>query len=185
MQSKTLDELNNLTKQEFLSFVEPAFERTPDVSIYAYDQTIGSGTKITSADHLSSVMWTFIDNYMSEQEKHKMVSSHPELQSKKRREQESSGQLSADSMVEHKKAGLDVSSLTKDQLDRFDNYNEQYRERFGFPFIVCVRYVPDKALGLLEAFEKRINNSKEQEFEMAVEELKKIGQARIRDRITE
>jgi OHCU decarboxylase len=177
--------VNNLSEKEFIDFISPAFERTPALSKYTYEKTLGAGTKVTSADQIVQTMWEFIDTQMSHQEKKEMVQSHPELQSKKRREQEEKGDISIESKVEHKKAGLDLSTLTQDQLTKFDNYNEAYREKFGFPFIVCVRYVSNKALGILEAFEQRIDNTVDQEFETAITELKKIGEARMKDRIVE
>jgi 2-oxo-4-hydroxy-4-carboxy-5-ureidoimidazoline decarboxylase len=182
---KTIQELNRLSEHEFVEFISPAFERTPALSKHTYDSTLGANKPVQTVDQLVKIMWDFVDNNMTEEQKKEMVRSHPELQSKKRREQEQKGDISVESKVEHKKAGLDLSTLTSDQLERFDNYNERYSEKFGFPFIVCVRYVPNKALGLLEAFEKRIDNDKDQEFRTAIEELKKIGEARIKDRLTE
>ena len=55
------------------------------------------------------------------------------------------------SKAEQGGAGLD--RLTGEEYERFDRLNRAYRERFGFPFSVCVRNHTKHSI--LEAFERR------------------------------
>ena len=57
-----------------------------------------------------------------------------------------------------------------------------YREKFGFPFIVCVRQ--NNAGTILDAFARRLENSQSQEIAMALEEISKIGRLRLESAIS-
>ena len=62
-----------------------------------------------------------------------------------------SGELTTDSASEQKGAGLD--RLSAAEFETFHDLNRAYRERFGFPFVICVR-LHDKA-GILAALKAR------------------------------
>ena len=63
----------------------------------------------------------------------------------------------------------------------FDRYNSEYRERFGFPFVICARQ--NKKEAMLAGFERRLKNSHEQEIEAALAEIFKIAELRLHDLI--
>ena len=87
------------------------------------------------------------------------------------------GKLTEQSRQEQAGAGLD--RLTREEHDRFTALNRQYKERFGFPFIIAV-----KGLGkddILRAFEKRIRNTEPDEFVTSCDEVEKIALHRLRD----
>ena len=67
-----------------------------------------------------------------------LIRAHPELAGKAAVD----GSLTEASAAEQASAGLD--RLTQAEFDRFHALNAAYRERFGFPFIICVRRT-DKA----------------------------------------
>ena len=60
--------------------------------------------------------------------------------------------------------------------------NAQYREKFGFPFILCVRL--NNAGTILEAFAKRLKNDRAKEIGVALEEISKIARLRLADVIS-
>ena len=62
--------------------------------------------------------------------------------------------------AEQASAGLD--RLTVAEFDRFQILNAAYQDRFGFPFIICVR-LTDKA-GILAAMERRLNHGRAAEI---------------------
>ena len=64
-------------------------------------------------------------------------------------------------------------------FDRFHALNTAYGERFGFPFIICVR-LTDKA-GILAAMEQRLGNDRETEIATAIAEIGEIVRLRLRD----
>ncbi len=77
-----------------------------------------------------------------------LIRSHPELADKTAIVQ---GDLTADSANEQAGAGLD--RLSADEYATFHALNRAYRERFGFPFVICVR-LHDKE-GILSAMRER------------------------------
>ncbi|MFC0204055.1 2-oxo-4-hydroxy-4-carboxy-5-ureidoimidazoline decarboxylase [Novosphingobium soli] len=103
-----------------------------------------------------------------------LIQAHPELAGKAAIDRT----LTAASASEQASAGLD--RLTPDEFDRFHALNAAYRERFGFPFIICVR-LTDKA-GILAAMERRLGNAREAEIATALEQIGEIVRLRLEDR---
>jgi 2-oxo-4-hydroxy-4-carboxy-5-ureidoimidazoline decarboxylase len=58
-----------------------------------------------------------------------------------------------------------------------NHLNQQYKQKFGFPFVICAR--ENKKEAILSGLERRLNNSKETEAITGVEEVKKICRLRI------
>jgi len=100
-----------------------------------------------------------------------LIRAHPELAGKAAVD----GTLTEASAAEQASAGLD--RLTPDEFDRFHALNAAYREKFGFPFIICVR-LTDKA-GILTAMERRLANDRETEIANAIEEIGRIVRLRL------
>ena len=89
------------------------------------------------------------------------------------------GQLTEESANEQASAGLD--KMTADEVELFQKNNAAYKDRFGFPFIICARL--NKKEAILAGFERRLKNSPEQEIKTALEEIYKIAELRLRDLI--
>ena len=87
------------------------------------------------------------------------------------------GALTADSSAEQAGAGLD--RCTPDEYARFQVLNDTYQAKFGFPFIMAVR--GRSRAEILEAFEQRVNNTPEQEFETALGQVERIALLRLKD----
>jgi 2-oxo-4-hydroxy-4-carboxy-5-ureidoimidazoline decarboxylase len=102
-----------------------------------------------------------------------LVRAHPELAGKAAVD----AALTAASAAEQASAGLD--RLTQAEFDRFHALNAAYRERFGFPFVICVRRT-DKA-GVLAAMERRLANDRDVELEAALAEVGEIVKLRLED----
>ena len=100
-----------------------------------------------------------------------LIRAHPELAGKAAVD----GSLTRASAAEQASAGLD--RLTQAEFDRFHALNAAYRERFGFPFIICVR-LTDKA-GILAAMERRLANDRETEIATALEQIGEIVRLRL------
>jgi 2-oxo-4-hydroxy-4-carboxy-5-ureidoimidazoline decarboxylase len=109
----------------------------------------------------------------SDEERLALIRAHPELAGKAAIDRT----LTRESSAEQASVGLD--RLTEAEFARFHALNAAYRERFGFPFIVCVR-LTDKA-GILAAMERRLSHSREAELTTAIEEIGKIVQLRLAD----
>ena len=102
-----------------------------------------------------------------------LIRAHPELAGKAAIDRT----LTAESAAEQASAGLD--RLTPQEYDRFHALNAAYGERFGFPFIICVR-LTDKA-GILAAMEERLANDRDTEIATAIAEIGKIVRLRLKD----
>lgn len=102
-----------------------------------------------------------------------LIRAHPELAGKAAID----GTLTQASAAEQASAGLD--RLTPQEYARFHELNAAYRDRFDFPFIICVR-MTDKA-GILAAMERRLTNDRDDEIDTAIGEIGKIVRLRLQD----
>ena len=64
-------------------------------------------------------------------------------------------------------------------MNKFSELNHAYMEKHQFPFIIAVRD-HDKA-SILSSFEKRLENSTEEEFEEACIQIERIAELRLKD----
>lgn len=55
----------------------------------------------------------------------------------------------------------------------------RYKNKFGFPFIICAR--ENKIQSIIEGLKTRLNNTRDQEIEIGINEVKKICKLRILD----
>jgi 2-oxo-4-hydroxy-4-carboxy-5-ureidoimidazoline decarboxylase len=98
-----------------------------------------------------------------------LIRAHPELAGK------AAVDLTEASAAEQTSAGLDRP--TQAEYDRFHALNAAYRQKFGFPFIICVR-LTDKA-GILAAMERRLANDRDTEIAAALDEIGEIVRLRL------
>jgi len=125
----------------------------------------------SSGDRHSDLMAVVRDALPEEQLA--LIRAHPELAGKAAVD----GSLTQASADEQASAGLD--RLTQAEFDRFHALNAAYREKFGFPFIICVR-LTDKA-GILAAMERRLANDRDTEIATALNEIGEIVRLRLED----
>lgn len=157
-----------IDKAGFVARFGGIFEHSPWVAERAFDRN-GSITQTVEAVHAALVA-VFRD--ATEAERLAVLRAHPDLAGKLA----IAGALTEDSKAEQASAGLD--RLTPAEHARFTEQNDAYTEKFGFPFIIAV-----KGLGkddILAAFERRIDNSSEEEFEAASAQVEKIALLRLR-----
>jgi 2-oxo-4-hydroxy-4-carboxy-5-ureidoimidazoline decarboxylase len=108
-----------------------------------------------------------------EEEKLALIQAHPDLAGRAAGE----GALSPESTAEQAGAGLD--RLTPTELASFSRMNEEYRARFGFPFVICVSEHTKESV--LTRFAERLENDGDREIETALAEICKIARLRLRD----
>lgn len=104
-----------------------------------------------------------------------VLRAHPDLAV---REHEAA-QLTAESAQEQAGAGLD--RLSGDDHLALANRLAEYRDRFDFPFIACVR--DHGGAGLAELLERRIGRTEDEEFATALREVSSIARHRLADRL--
>ena len=118
------------------------------------------------------MMKKIVDN-SSETEKLNLINAHPEL-GKKLHKKEKLTKFSED---EQKSAGLD--QCTDEEFKILTNLNNEYRLKFKFPFIIAVKGLNKNQI--INNMQKRVNNTKTEEFETAISEIHKIAELRIKD----
>jgi 2-oxo-4-hydroxy-4-carboxy-5-ureidoimidazoline decarboxylase len=109
----------------------------------------------------------------SPEEQLALIRAHPELAGKAAIDRT----LTEASAAEQSSAGL--NRLTGEEFERFHALNAAYRERFGFPFIICVR-LTDKA-GILAAMQQRLGNDRDTEIAAALTQIGEIVRLRLED----
>ncbi len=102
-----------------------------------------------------------------------LIRAHPDLAGRAAVD----GTLTASSQREQAAAGLD--RLTPAEYETFTRTNAAYRERFGFPFVVCAReHTKDS---ILRSAAERLANPPDTEIDVALGEIAKIARLRLDD----
>ena len=162
-----LAELNALDRAEFTRVVGPVFEHSPWVAARTESQRPFPSREALHAALVATV------SKASDEEKLALIRAHPDLIG--------DTHLTAASQAEQASAGL--YDATAPEAKQFREFNRQYRERFGFPFVICARL--NKKEAILAGFERRLKNSRAQEIKTALEEIFKIAKLRLQDLIAD
>ena len=150
-----LAELNRLDRERFTAALAGIFEASPWVAERAWD-----ARPFPSLEALDSALC-----------------AHPDLAGKAAH----AGTLGAESGREQSEAGLD--RLSPEEAAQFARLNHSYREKFGFPFVICAR--ENRKQRILEGFPKRLANSCAEEIETALGEIGRIAHFRLLDAVSE
>ena len=102
-----------------------------------------------------------------------MLNAHPDLAGKLAQAK----RLTESSTSEQTSAGL--NALTDTERARFTDLNSRYVKTFGFPFIIAVRGLAKN--DILAAFERRIGNDRQTEFDTACRQVERIALLRLTD----
>jgi 2-oxo-4-hydroxy-4-carboxy-5-ureidoimidazoline decarboxylase len=169
MERLSIGELNAMGKEEFVARLGGIYEHSAWVA-EAVDQQRPFQDRASLAAAMRMSVETATDEV-----KLALIRSHPDLAGKLAR----AGALSAESTREQ--AGLGLDRLSNEEFERFTALNGDYRERFGFPFVICVR-LTDKP-GILEAFENRLGNTMPAEIGEALRQIHHIARLRLGDAV--
>ncbi|WP_332986438.1 MULTISPECIES: 2-oxo-4-hydroxy-4-carboxy-5-ureidoimidazoline decarboxylase [unclassified Microcoleus] len=161
----SLFELNQMNQEAFTEALGEIFEQSPTVARCTWDDR-----PFASTADLHAKMVTVV-NSMTGEEKLALIRSHPDLGSK--------AKMAVASVNEQAGAGLDRLSVA--EFDRFQFLNREYRKKFDFPFIVAVKN--HTKTSILEAFERRLDNSLETEMQQALTEIYEIARFRLESAI--
>lgn len=163
--------LNSMNRTGFATALGFAFELSPWVVERAWSER-----PFASVETLHAAMMDVL-GAASLEDKLALIRAHPELASKAA----IAKQLTAESNAEQASAGLD--RLTPEEFARFHDLNAAYSERFGFPFIICVR-LNDKA-SILAAMQARLAHDEAQEIAEAIAQIGLISKLRLLDAVTD
>lgn len=165
----SIDELNAGTPEEFVRTLSGVWEHSPWIARRAAEDR-----PFDSIASVQDAMWRVVCA-ASDQEKMDLIRAHPDLAGKLA----AAKRLTPESTSEQASAGLDA--LTDDERAEFERLNAAYRERFGFPFIICVR--EHTRPEILAAFRRRIDHDASAETAEALEQIRRIANLRIHDLI--
>ncbi|MCV3738149.1 2-oxo-4-hydroxy-4-carboxy-5-ureidoimidazoline decarboxylase [Rhizobium sp. TRM96647] len=157
-----------MTRADFIARFGGVFEHSPFIAERAYDA--GTIAAPLTADGLHEAMAAQF-RAASADEQFGVLRAHPDLAGRLA----IAGELTEDSRKEQAGAGLD--RLSAAEHARFTALNAAYVEKFGFPFIIAVKGLTKD--DILSAFETRIENSREQEFETAKAQVERIALLRL------
>ena len=162
--------LNACDLPRFLAVCGPLYEHSPWVAERAFSRRPFDSREALHKALVAAVRAATPDEQTA------LIRAHPDLVGKLARE----GRLTAASTGEQAAAGLD--SLSAEEIAAFERYNQAYRDRFGFPFVICAR--ENRKEAILAAFPIRLANSPEQERATALAEIGRIGWLRIVDAVS-
>ncbi len=156
--------LNAMSPSEFTAAIGGVLEHSPHFAERAADSR-----PFASMDDVHQALMSEVER-APESEQLALLRAHPDLADRLVK-------LTTASTGEQASAGL--NTLTPQQLGAFQRLNTAYRESFGFPFIICARL--NSRDTILTAFHTRLDNSREQEFCIALGEVSKIARLRLTD----
>jgi len=162
-----LDEVNRLSEGEFVRRFGGVLEGSPHFAGRVWrERPFGSFDELHGA-------FVRAVREAPESERLALVRAHPDLAGKAA----VAGELTPESAGEQASAGLD--RLTPDEYEEFGRINREYRERFGFPLVVCVR--EHTKASILSSAGERLGRTRDEELETAVGEVLKIARLRLED----
>ncbi len=154
-------------REAFVAALSGVWEHSPWIAARAWERR-----PFASIQELLGAMWRAVIEASAE-ERLALIQAHPDLAGRLAR----AGRLTAESTDEQASAGLD--RLTDAERAAFETRNAAYRERFGFPFIICAR--EHTKASILAAFDRRLGHSRADEIQTALDEIRKIAWLRLVD----
>jgi OHCU decarboxylase len=167
----SLKALNQMDRDSFVAVCGPLFEHSPWIAERTWSKRPFASLDALHRTLRETMFAATVDEQVT------LIASHPDLVGRLARE----GRLTRESTAEQAAAGL--NQLNADEIELFDSYNKRYRDKFGFPFVICAR--ENKKAAILAAFPVRLNNTPEQEIQTALGEIAKIARLRLIDAVSE
>jgi len=160
------NKIEKLSETEFNKVFGNIFENASWIAKKLYEQK-----PFKNFQDLSKKMIGIFEN-ADNQEKLKILSSHPDLADKTK-----IGTLTPDSNKEQNNVGLD--QCTEEEFNKFKNLNFEYKNKFGFPFILAVK--GRKKSEILLNFKKRDLSNKKTEFDEGITQVIQIANLRLEE----
>lgn len=160
-----IEAVNTLAQEQFTELLGDIFEHSPDIAEQAW-----SSRPFASADELHQAMMAVVRARNTAQKK-EFFAKHPELSAAAVR----GGGLTAASVTEQSSAGLDALSHVEEE--HLQSMNRQYRQRHGFPFIICVRHYTKE--GIFFELQQRVERETEYEMAYALNQIQAITRNRL------
>lgn len=164
-----LRQINNLPENEVLDRLDHLYEHTPSIVELALQWR-----PFGNAEAFHQVLCNQVE-LLSDEEKLALIRAHPDLVGRAAL----SGSLTPSSNAEQREAGLGRDDLNDTDKTKFAEFNAAYAARFDFPFVICVR--ENRKRAILKGFAERLNNDRDKEIQIAIDEINKIAWYRLLD----
>lgn len=163
--SYRIDDLNALGAEDFIHALGGVFEHSPWVAASVVDARPFASLEALHAAMCAAVRAAPFEDQL------RLVCAHPELAGKAAIR----GELTADSTREQHGAGLDQCS--PEEFTALTQLNGEYRERFGFPFILAVR--GHTRGSIIAAMRARMHRPRAVELGEALAQIDRIAAIRL------
>ncbi len=160
---RTIDNINDLNKSDFLSIFGNVFEKTESVALEAFE--------LKPFRDFEDIIYKMLNIYekYGKDKIFEILNLHPELAVAKKLTSES----------ESEQASAKLNECSGDEYEEFKKLNLKYKEKFNFPFIIAVKGKDKNEI--LNNFRQRISNDVEDEFLEAKKQVKKIATFRLNE----
>ena len=160
-----VEAVNKMDHAAFTEALGGIFEKSPWVAEAAW-----ASRPFASVDDLHAKMVAVV-RYANIDQQLKLLRSHPDLAGKEAQ----AGEMTASSVAEQASAGL--NALSKEEVATLARMNAEYKERFGFPFMIAVRN--HTKLGIFNLFQQRLHNDTVTELGAALQQVYNITRIRL------
>lgn len=166
----TLEELNALDLDTFVARIGFVYEQSPWIAEAAFARRPWA-----SIAALAASLKGVVDSASTDAQE-ALLRAHPDLGGRELAD----GTLTASSLGEQTSVGLDAL----DDSRRQDLYRlaAAYKDRFGFPCVICVREA-GSVDAILAATRRRLQSTRDAERRVAIEEVHKIARLRLLDAV--
>lgn len=161
----TLDDLNAASRTRFVDALGPVFEDAEWVAERAWE--------VKPFPTVTALHQALFDEVLDAEESLQLefLNGHPDLAGTAAQQHEMGQHSTAE------QAALGLDRLDSAGFERFAAMNEEYRARFGFPFLICVRR--HTRASIMRAFVRRLEADAASELQAALQEVFYITRLRV------
>lgn len=152
----------------FLEIYGGVYEHSPWVAQTVWESVLNEQHNTPTG--LSEAMMVVIAN-ADHKDLLNLINAHPDLAGKAA----INGELTVESTSEQ--AGAGISDCSAEEFEQFQRFNNTYKTKFGFPFIMAVK--GSNRHIILGSFVERLPNDYDTEFKTAIGEINKIARFRL------
>jgi allantoate deiminase/N-carbamoyl-L-amino-acid hydrolase len=166
----TLASLNTLDDAAFAAALHGIYEHSPWIA-----ERAAARRPFATLAALKLALRETVDS-AAEAERLGLLCAHPELAGKAA----IAGELTQESTGEQAASGLNLCSA--EEYAQLHALNREYKDKFGFPFILAVKGPTGRGLtraGIIETFARRLKNARPDEFAEALRQVHRIAEIRL------
>jgi 2-oxo-4-hydroxy-4-carboxy-5-ureidoimidazoline decarboxylase len=157
-------ELNEMSPEAFVGELGAVFEDSPWVAKRAWE-----ARPFGSLDELCAAMNAAVLR-ADRSEQLALLRAHPDLGTRARIGENST----------REQAGVGLDRLTPEEYARLTRSNEEYKRKFGFPFLYAVKGSDKQQI--MRALEARLGSDPEAEFDEALRQVFRIARFRLEEK---